>query len=78
MYCGEDSPFQLWWNIHMRQIGVSPDIRKLLAEAFEGGQQATPQKYCPSENNEAYEKGFIDGMAKQRESSVDKWVRGEK
>jgi hypothetical protein len=38
----------------------------------------TPQKYCPSDNNKAYEKGFIDGMAKQRDSSVDKWVRGEK
>jgi hypothetical protein len=34
----------------------------------------TPQKYCPSEHNEAYEKGFIEGMAKQRDSSVDKWV----
>jgi hypothetical protein len=34
----------------------------------------TPQKYCPSENNAAYEKGFIEGMAKQRDSSVDKWV----
>jgi hypothetical protein len=36
--------------------------------------EKTPTKYCPSENNEAYEKGFIDGMAKQRDSSVDKWV----
>ena len=36
-----------------------------------------PQKYCPSENNEAYEKGFIDGMAKQRESSIDKWVNAQ-
>jgi hypothetical protein len=32
----------------------------------------TPQKYCPSENNAAYEKGFIDGMAKQRDSSIDR------
>ena len=31
----------------------------------------TPQKYCPSENNAAYEKGVIDGMAKQRQSRVD-------
>ena len=33
-----------------------------------------PQKYCPSENNEAYEKGFIDGMAKQRDSAVQMFV----
>jgi flagellar biosynthesis/type III secretory pathway protein FliH len=33
-----------------------------------------PQKYCPSENNEAYEKGFIDGMAKQRDSKVQQMV----
>ena len=33
-----------------------------------------PQKYCPSENNEAYEKGFIDGMAKQRDSRVQQMV----
>ena len=35
-----------------------------------------PQKYCPSENNEAYEKGFIDGMAKQRDSAVQRFVEG--
>jgi hypothetical protein len=37
--------------------------------------EKTPTKYCPSEHNEAYEKGFIDGMAKQRESSVDRFIR---
>ena len=26
------------------------------------------------EPTDPYERGFIDGMAKQRESSVDKWV----
>ena len=35
-----------------------------------------PQKYCPSENNEAYEKGFIDGMAKMTESAVHRAVEG--
>jgi hypothetical protein len=35
-----------------------------------------PQKYCPSENNETYEKGFIDGMAKQRDSKVQQMVEG--
>ena len=36
----------------------------------------SPQKYCPSENNEAYEKGFTDGMAKQRDSAVQRFVEG--
>jgi hypothetical protein len=36
----------------------------------------SPQKYCLSENNEAYEKGFIDGMAKQRDSRVQQMVDG--
>jgi len=35
-----------------------------------------PQKYCPSEDNAAYEKGFIDGMAKQRDSAVQRFVEG--
>ena len=35
-----------------------------------------PQKYCPSENNDAYEKGFIDGMAKMTESAVHRAVEG--
>jgi hypothetical protein len=35
-----------------------------------------PTKYCPSENNAAYEKGFIDGMAKQRDSAVQRFVEG--
>ena len=33
-----------------------------------------PQKYCPSENNAAYEKGFVEGMAKQMDSSIDRAV----
>ena len=33
-----------------------------------------PQKYCPLENNAAYEKGFVEGMAKQMHSSVDRAV----
>jgi hypothetical protein len=35
-----------------------------------------PVKYCPSESNEAYEKGFIDGMAKMTESAVHRAVEG--
>jgi hypothetical protein len=47
---------------------------------FEGGYTIPlythPAKYCPSENNEAYEKGFIDGMAKMTESAVHRAVEG--
>ena len=35
-----------------------------------------PVKYCPSEDNAAYEKGFIDGMAKMTESAVHCAVKG--
>jgi len=35
-----------------------------------------PVKYCPSENNADYEKGFIDGMAKMTESAVHCAVEG--
>jgi hypothetical protein len=35
-----------------------------------------PQKYCPSEENDAYEKGFIEGMAKMTESAVHRAVEG--
>ena len=35
-----------------------------------------PVKYCPSEDNAAYEKGFIDGMAKMTESAVHRAVKG--
>ena len=33
-----------------------------------------PVKYCPFENNAAYEKGFIDGMAQMTESAVHRAV----
>jgi hypothetical protein len=35
-----------------------------------------PQKYCPSEDNAAYEKGFVDGMGQMIESSVHRAVEG--
>ena len=35
-----------------------------------------PVKYCPSEDNAAYEKGFIDGMAKMTKSAVHRAVEG--
>ena len=35
-----------------------------------------PVKYCPSEDNPAYEKGFIDGMAQMIESAVHRAVEG--
>jgi hypothetical protein len=35
-----------------------------------------PAKYCPSEDNAAYEKGFVDGMAQMTESAVHRAVEG--
>ena len=37
---------------------------------------AQPQKYCPSEDNAAYEKGFVDGMGQMIESAVHRAVEG--
>jgi hypothetical protein len=35
-----------------------------------------PAKYCPLENNAAYEKGVIDGMSRMTESAVHQAVQG--
>ncbi|MEY4263458.1 MAG: hypothetical protein RL373_26 [Pseudomonadota bacterium] len=45
-------------------------------DAIEIPLYAQPQKYCPSEDNAAYEKGFIDGMAQMTESAVHRAVEG--
>jgi hypothetical protein len=37
---------------------------------------AHPVKYCPSENNAAYEKGVIDGMSRMTQSAVHRAVEG--
>ena len=52
---------------------MSPDSKfsKTEGKLFYIPLYTTPQKYCPTENNAAYEKGVIDGMAKQRQSRVD-------
>jgi hypothetical protein len=34
--------------------------------------ESTP--YDPSEHNVDYERGFIDGMQKQTQSTVEKWI----
>jgi len=33
----QKSPFEQWRENHLYQIGVSPEILKLIAEAFQGG-----------------------------------------
>jgi hypothetical protein len=35
---------------------------------------AAPQKYCPTEDNAAYEKGYVEGMSTQIESQVHRAV----
>jgi hypothetical protein len=37
MYRDKPTPFDEWWSREMKQTAVSPDIRKLLAQAYEGG-----------------------------------------
>jgi len=47
-------------------------LREMDIEAL----KKAPIKYCPSEDNAAYEKGFIDGMSNQRDSAVQRFVEG--
>ena len=39
MYSDKKSPFTQWWDSNMQQIAASPDVRELIAMAFEGGMQ---------------------------------------
>lgn len=54
MYTPEDSPFEKFRIEKLKGVAMSPDVRELVALA--------------------YESGFIDGMQKQMQSSVDKAV----
>jgi hypothetical protein len=46
MYYGKPSPFSQWWEqyITKEQIAVSGEIRKMLAQAFEGGRESVQTK----------------------------------
>ena len=65
-----------WIDPKELDMAVSTSVTK--TKQFDGDipLYVKPQKYCPLENNEAYEKGFIDGMAKQRDSKVQQMVEG--
>lgn len=54
MYTPEDSPFEKFRTEKLKGVAMSPDVRELVALA--------------------YESGFIDGMQKQMQSSVDRAV----
>lgn len=54
MYTPEDSPFEKFRTQKLKGVAMSPDVRELVALA--------------------YESGFIDGMQKQMQSSVDRAV----
>lgn len=56
MYTPEDSPFEKFRKEKLKGVAMSPDVRELVALA--------------------YESGFIDGMQKQMQSSVDRAVNG--
>ena len=58
-----------------------PDMKSIWYQSDQDNPNAIPLythpvKYCPSEDNAAYEKGFIDGMAKMTESAVHCAVKG--
>jgi hypothetical protein len=65
-----------WIDFKELDMDVSTSVTKNKQFEFDMPLYTSPQKYCPSENNEAYEKGFIDGMAKQRDSAVQRFVEG--
>ena len=45
-----ESPFTRWWDANITQMAVSPDIRRLIAMAFEGGQiSAKPRELSDDE-----------------------------
>jgi uncharacterized protein (DUF305 family) len=59
-------------------VGINKEAATMLRQqqAEIEALKKAPTKYCPSENNAAYEKGFIDGMAKMTESAVHRAVEG--
>ena len=65
-----------WMNPKELDMDVSTSVTKNKQFDTDIPLYTNPKKYCPSENNEAYEKGFIDGMAKQRDSKVQQMVEG--
>jgi hypothetical protein len=58
-----------------KYVDICADMLRQQQAEIEALKKA-PTKYCPSEDNAAYEKGFIDGMAKQRDSAVQRFVEG--
>ena len=65
-YTDKTNPLVFYFTTHKDSL-PNPDV-------IETALYTAPQKYCPSENNTAYEKGFVEGMAKQTHSSVDRAV----
>jgi hypothetical protein len=55
---------------------IHPDEQAKTVGEYDIPLYTHPAKYCPSEDNPAYEKGFIDGMQKQMQSSVDRFING--
>ena len=45
----EKSPFEQWRENHLYQIAVSPEILKLIAEAFQGGRLYEMQPFQKQE-----------------------------
>jgi len=59
----KQSPFTQWWDANIQQMAVSTEIRKLMAQAFEGGQKAP---ILPSLNNEEIHELVKATLAEER------------
>jgi hypothetical protein len=65
-------------NVEKRELEWATPVRwetPTVAKMDKVPLYAAPQKYAPSENNLAYERGYIDGQQKQIELAVHKAVR---
>jgi hypothetical protein len=78
MYYGKPSPFAQWWEKNITQMAVSPDIRELIARAFEGGQQSQEDRIKELEGEVSHLKhinknwSISEGWALQRVAELEK------
>jgi len=68
----KESPFTKWWDANIQQMAVSPEIRKLMAQAFEGGQKAPILRSLNNEEiHELVKATFAEERAKKENRIFD-------
>ena len=70
------SATEAWDSLDLKDQSDLDCAREWFFEGFAHGNTAQAEIEALKEDNEAYEKGFIDGMAKQRDSKVQQIVEG--